>query len=120
MSDVIIATELWNKGYKVMEICSLTGLGKGTVRKHLTRANEIGLCDYDHTASNKIKVLCIDTNEIFNSLRETESKYGIKRGCISGYLKGNITLPVNNKNGNIIKKALPLIKKQCFYYTKIS
>ena len=97
MSDVIKVTELWNQGNKVMEICAITGLGKGTVRSHLTKANEIGLCDYDHTVRNEIKVLCVDTGEIFNSLRDAEIKYGIKRGYLSGYLKGRTTLPVGNK-----------------------
>lgn len=97
MSDVITVTELWNKGKKVMQICEITGLGKGTVRKHLTKANEIGLCNYDHTSRNEIKVLCVDTGEIFNSLRDAEIKYDIKRGYISGYLKGRTTLPVGNK-----------------------
>ena len=97
MSDVITVTELWNQGKKVVEICEITGLGKGTVRRHLTKANEIGLCNYDHTASNHIKVLCIETNEVFDCLRDAEIKYGIKRGYISSYLKGRTTLPVGNK-----------------------
>lgn len=96
MSDVIKVTKLWNQGNKVMEICKITGLGKGTVRGHLTKANEIGLCNYDHTTSNKIKVLCIDTGEIFDSLREAENKYNIKRGYLSAYLKGR-NLQVANK-----------------------
>lgn len=97
ISDIINVSKLWNEGNKVMEICSITELGKGTVRKHLTKANEIGLCKYDHTVSNKLKVLCVDTGEIFNSLREAEIKYDIKRGYLSSYLKGRITLPVGNK-----------------------
>lgn len=97
MSDVITVTELWNQGKKVMEICAITGLDKGTVRKYLTKANEIGLCNYDHTTGNKIKVLCVDTNEVFASLREAENTYGIKRGYISSYLKGRTTLPVGDR-----------------------
>ena len=96
MSDVIRVTELWNQGNKVMEICNITGLGKGTVRKHLTKANEIGLCNYDHTVRNEIKVLCVDTGEVFNSLRKAENKYNIKRGYLSAYLKGQ-NLQVANK-----------------------
>ena len=96
MSDVIKVTDLWNQGNKVMEICNITGLGKGTVRKHLTKANEIGLCNYDHTVSNHIKVLCVETGEIFNCLRDAEIKYNIKRGYLSSYLKG-MKRPVGNK-----------------------
>lgn len=105
MSDVIKVTKLWNQGNKVMEICSITGLGKGTVRKYLTRANEIGLCNYDHTIRNEIKVLCIDTGELFNSLRDAENTYGIKRGYLSSYLKGRTTLPVGNKTWEYYKES---------------
>ena len=97
MSDVITVTGLWNQGKKIMEICTITGLSKGTVRKHLTKSNEIGLCNYDHTIRNEIKVLCVDTNEVFDSLRDAEIKYDIKRGYLSSYLKGRTTLPVGNK-----------------------
>lgn len=105
ISDVIKATELWNQGYKVMEICSITGLGKGTVSKYLIKANEIGLCNYDHTIRNEIKVLCIDTGELFNSLRDAENAYGINRGYLSSYLKGRTTLPVGNKTWEYYKES---------------
>ena len=106
MSDVIKVTDLWNQGNKVMEICNITGLGKGTVRKHLTKANEIGLCNYDHTIRNEIKVLCVDTGEIFNSLRDAENKYNIKRGYLSNYLKGRTTLPVGNKTWKYYEESI--------------
>ena len=103
ISDVIKITELWNQGYKIMEICNITGFNKGTVRRHLTKANEIGLCNYDHTASNHIMVLCVDTNEVFDCLRDAENKYNIKRGYLSAYLKGRTTLPVANMNWEYIE-----------------
>ena len=102
MSDIVKITEFWNQGYKIMEICNMTGFDKGTVRRHLTKANEIGLCNYDHTASNHVKVLCIDTNEVFDSLRNAEVKYNIKRGYLSAYLKGKTTLPVANMSWTYI------------------
>lgn len=106
MSDVIKVTELWNQGYKVMEICSLLGFEKATVRRHLTKANEIGLCNYDHTKRNEIKVLCVETGEVFESLREAEIKYDIKRGYISSYLKGRTTLPVGNKTWKYYEESI--------------
>ncbi len=109
MSDIIKVTELWNQGNKVMEICNITGLGKGTVRKHLTKANEIGLCNYDHTVRNEIKVLCVDTGEIFNSLREAENKYNIKRGYLSAYLKGQ-NLQVANKTWKYYDESTTLTR----------
>lgn len=106
ISDVIEASDLWNSGYKVMEICSIMNIRKGTVRSHLMKANEIGLCNYDHTSRNEIKVLCEDTGEIFNSLREAEIKYEIKRGYISAYLKGRTTLPVGGKKWKYYKESI--------------
>lgn len=90
-SDIVRVAELWNQGYKVLKIASIVGIGRSTVRKHLTKANEIGLCNYDHTVSNRVKVICLDTGEIFKSLRDAERKYNIKRGRLSGYLKGKLT-----------------------------
>lgn len=98
MSDIYKVAEMWNNGCHVMQISSLMGLGKGTIRHYLIKANDIGICTYDHTRSNRIKVKCLDTGEIFDSLRDAERKYNIKRGYLSSYLKGNVTLPVGNKN----------------------
>ena len=103
VSDVVKVANLWNNGTKVMEICKITGYNKGTVRRHLTKANEIGLCNYDHTASNHVKVLCVDTNEVFDCLRDAENKYNIKRGYLSAYLKGRTTLSVSNMNWKYIE-----------------
>ena len=96
MSDVFKVADLWNEGYKVMQICEITGLAKNTVRIFLTRANDVGYCNYDHTRNNRKYVKCIETGEIFNSLRDAERKYNIKRGYLSGWLKCKSTLPVGN------------------------
>jgi len=96
ISDVLEVCRLWNSGYKVMQISNITRYNKGKVRSCLIKGNSIGMCKYDNTVSNKIKVQCVDTGEIFNSLREAEIKHGIKRGNLSAYLKG-LNLQVDNK-----------------------
>lgn len=96
MSDVFKIADLWKDGYKVMQICDITGFAKNTVRIFLTRANDIGYCKYDHTQSTRKYVKCIETGEIFKSLRDAERTYNIKRGYLSGWLKGRHTLPVAN------------------------
>ena len=88
MSDVFVVADLWNKGMKVMEIANKLNIAKSTVRAYLTKCNDIGYCKYDHTRSNKKRIMCIETGEIFNSLREAEIKYNIHRGYLSDYFKG--------------------------------
>ena len=95
-SDAKDISDLWNQGYRVMQICDILRISKAKVRNCLTKANEVGLCKYDNRKNNRIKVKCDNTGEIFNSMREAELKYNIHRGYISGYLKGN-----NVASGNL-------------------
>lgn len=88
-SDMKIIVALWNEGYKVMQICDKLEFSKNKVRHLLKNANDLNLCKYNHKKSNKISVKCIDTNEVFDNLREAEIKYNIHRGYLSGYLKNN-------------------------------
>lgn len=106
ISDIFKIADLWNDGYKVMQICNITGFRKNTVRTFLTRANDIGYCKYDHTRSTKKYVKCIETGEIFDSLRDAERKYNIKRGYLSGWLKGRQTLPVANYTWEYIEEEV--------------
>lgn len=87
-SDIFEVCEYWNQGYKVMQICELTKHTKNTVRDYLTKGNEIGLCKYDHTKSNRTYVRCINTGEIFRSQRDAEKKYNLHRGYLYNYLTG--------------------------------
>lgn len=87
-SEIIDVCNYWNQGYKVMEICELTNHGKGTIREYLTKGNEIGLCEYDHTKSNRTSVICLNTGEIFRSQRDAERKYNIHRGYLFDYING--------------------------------
>lgn len=97
ISEIKIVCDLWNASNKITDICRLTNHDKGTVRRYLMRGNSIGLCKYDNTIGGKVSVQCVDTGEIFKCLRDAELKYDIKRGYLSGYLKGKTTLPVANK-----------------------
>lgn len=103
-SNVVKVCHTWNDGkHGVLEIANMFNLSRSTVRRYLKKGNSIKLCKYDQNESGKRKVLCLNTNEIFNSLREAEIKYNIKRGYISGYLKGKNTLNVGTHNDKKLK-----------------
>lgn len=104
ISEVKIVCELWNKSYRITDICNLTKHDKGTVRRYLMRGNSVGLCNYDNTIGGKVSVKCVDTGEIFSCLRDAENKYGIKRGYLSSYLKG-VKLPVANKTWEYLEST---------------
>lgn len=94
-SDVVKACNYWNSGYKVMEICKLLNVQKGAVRSYLTKGNEIGLCNYDHTRNNRTSIMCINTGEIFKSQRDAERKYNLHRGYMFDYLTNKRKMIVN-------------------------
>lgn len=85
-SNIIDVCNYWNDGYKVMEICKLSGYAKNTVREYLIKGNEIGLCKYDHTKSNRTSVICLNTGEIFRSQRDAERKYNLHKGYMFDYI----------------------------------
>lgn len=89
-SSMFAACELWNQGVKnAPRIGELLNISRSTARKYLIKGSCIGLCDYNPDKVGKVKVLCLNTKEVFSSMREAERKYGIPRGYISGYLKGS-------------------------------
>lgn len=87
-SEIIDVCKYWNDGYRIMEICKLTNHGKNTIREYLLKGNEIGLCKYDYTKSNRTSVICLNTGEIFRSQRDAERKYNLHRGYLFDYLNG--------------------------------
>lgn len=97
ISDVKEISKLWNDGYKVMQICDILHISKQKVRSCLTKANEVGMCKYNHEVRNEIKVVCENTGEVFNSMSDAEKKYNIHRGYISGYFKDR-----NRESGTLL------------------
>lgn len=95
-SEIIAVCNLWNDGYKVMEICDIKGIGKNTVRDYLTKGNDAGFCEYDHTNSNRTSVICLNTGEVFRSQRDAERRYNLHRGYLFDYLNGIRKMVIDN------------------------
>lgn len=98
-SKVIAACELWNSGIKsTKQIGNILKLHKEAISGYLKRCSKIGLCDYDVNKAlmdgrkngsiisyqtNKRKIICKNTNEIFNSVTDASEHFNINRTCIS-------------------------------------
>ena len=85
--------ELWNCGFKISVIAQMQKINRTTVVKHLKQASEFGWCFYNpkeeiiknyntHAENMNIKVICLTTNEVFNSIKEASEKYNIKNSCL--------------------------------------
>ena len=94
--------ELFNKtNYNAKKLSEELKISVSTVLRYLNIGYQIGLCkkynwkdvDNDHTK----KVICITTNEIFDSIADAENKYNIT--LINGNCKGRYTYKgeLNNK-----------------------
>jgi transposase len=92
--------EMWNDG---LESTSLIGekihLNKGAVSNYLKRGSLLGWCDYSVEKvkemqllnlhqKRKRRVVCLNTNEIFNSIQEASQKYKIADSKITAVCKG--------------------------------
>ena len=105
---VKIFSEKWNEGKGVMQIVKETSYDKSVVLKYLKMSSDLGLSDYTIENSRirgrklsnykrKKKILCIETNEIFDSCKDCSNmsyeKFGMKigetsiRNNIEGYSK---------------------------------
>jgi hypothetical protein len=63
--------EVWReKGKEIGEKISQNKMGKGTK-----------------------SIICIETNEIFNSIKECSEKMNISKGCICSFVKGKYPYP---------------------------
>jgi len=81
--------DLWNSEIKnALEISKILNITKYTAIKYLKQGTKLGKCDYNSKVeSNRnyhvIKVICLSTGEVFNSIREASEKSNINRHCIS-------------------------------------
>lgn len=88
-SFVKVVCDLWNNGIKsTKEIAGKIKLHSATISRYLKKGTELGWCDYDPKKSNKKyfkskKVICLTTNEVFDSILEAKLKYGIYGSGIS-------------------------------------
>ena len=114
----IKAWELWNNGvHSTIEIGRILKLNYATIRKYLKIGTECGKCDYTVELSrkssynkisgknncNSIKVLCITTGKIFDTMREGEKYYNICRGGVSACCKGKTKSAGKLKDGTRLK-----------------
>jgi hypothetical protein len=78
------------------EIANRLNLARTTIGGYLRRGNKLGLCEYDgkkESQNARIKsitrsVVCVDKNEIFNSIKDASLSYGLTATTISGVCRG--------------------------------
>jgi len=88
-SLVKISCNLWNSGIKrTVEIADIIKVHTSTVSRYLKQGVELGWCDYDTKEVMQTKVVCLTTNEIFNSITDATSKYNIRNSDISSCCLG--------------------------------
>jgi len=96
-SLVKIVCDLWNyKIRNVPKIAKKIKMNNTTIRKYLKQGNELKWCNYngkEEQKSNKEynykKVICLTTDEIFNSIKEASKYYNIDDCGISGCCSNN-------------------------------
>lgn len=90
--------ELWNSGYKIVDISNRLQINRITTRKYLQQAADRGLCDYDKTTAQKRgakgigkkkPVICVTTGMKFESALAAEQYYHIRHvgECCNGNLQ---------------------------------
>ena len=100
-SLVKIVCDMWNKSNKILDIAREIKVSETTVRRYLKKGSKIGLCEYNPqqemqkrvnamTEKQNIKVICLTTEEIFNSIKEAGRKYNIFANSISQCCKGKL------------------------------
>jgi predicted transcriptional regulator len=81
---------LWNNEIKsVLMIANKLKLSQVTIRKYLKRGTLLNWCNYDSIKQRRKQIICITTNEIFNSIKEAQKYYHTKNisSCCLGKLK---------------------------------
>ena len=87
-------SDLWKAIGNVRKISIELGRSKKTITNYLKQGNELGWCNYkpcDEVRKNIIlarergrkKVVCLTTNEVFNSLVDASRKYAISKEGVS-------------------------------------
>lgn len=100
-SLVKVACDHWNEGMRSAKIIGEEmNMSTGTIIKYLKKGKNIGWCDYDPDEEkilgrlknagtyNKIKVVCLNTNEVFESVSNASVKCNADGGNIGYCCKG--------------------------------
>jgi DNA-directed RNA polymerase subunit RPC12/RpoP len=104
------ACELWNSGIKnTVEIGKLLKLERSTIVRYLKQGKLLNWCNYDpkkvmknNGQRNNIKVICLNNNKIFKSLKEASIYYNLKSltsitNCCQGKTKSAGKDPITNE-----------------------
>ena len=109
-SLVKVACDLWNNGIKnTKEIGKILKLNKGTIVIYLKQGALLGWCDYDpkiaslNKAYKSKKVICLTTNEIFNSIVVASKNYNLQYQNISKCCRGKLKSAGKLEDGTKLK-----------------
>ena len=85
-SLVVNVCKLFNDGFSYKEIARTINISYWTVNRYLHIGNELKLCSYIPSyASNNKKIICLNNNKIFESIKDAACWAGLLNG--SGLLK---------------------------------
>jgi len=110
-SLVIIINEYWCKNINstTSDMAKIFKINVSTIMKYLKQGSTLGLCDYTTSISKKRakinmckKIICINTNNVFKSLREASNWGGVKStsgitACLKGERKFAGRNPITNE-----------------------
>lgn len=89
-SLIKIACNIWNDKYHdVKKISKDLNINRATVVSYLKKGAELKLCDYKvetQKTLKRVKIICYNTKEIFDSVKMAEYKYNIHNisNCLNG------------------------------------
>jgi hypothetical protein len=78
--------DLYSNGVKQKDISKQLKIHTSTVKTLLKKGSQVGLCDYK--PKTKKSVICINTGQIFDSLRKAEKEYQVSHSNISECCNG--------------------------------
>lgn len=78
-SLMVNVCNLYNMGFNCNEIIKLNNISYDTVNRYLHIGNELKLCNYTSSyASNNRKIICLNNNKIFESIKDAGNWAGLK------------------------------------------
>lgn len=91
-SYVQIVSELFNQGYHVPDIAKITGRGRTSIRRWLSVATQLELCDYQPQKETLLahtrKIICVELNLMFSSIIEAAKYMNTTSTNIGSCLRG--------------------------------
>lgn len=89
--------EYWNNGKTIEDIISVTKLSRSAIRNYLNNGNDLGWCSYNgkiekinrNIEKNSKKVICLETSQIFDSIKIASIELGLNKSCIGAVCRGD-------------------------------